>query len=253
MVVASKVSPTHLAPAELRKACDASLRRLKSDYIDLYQVHWPNPQVPLAETMAALARLRQQGKIRFAGVSNFGARYLREALSAGEVVSDQLPYSLLWRPIEHEVQPFCAERGVSILCYSPMCQGLLTGKFARPEDVPPGRARSRLFRPDRPQARHRDAGFEEGTFAALDRLREICRSAGVFMGPAALAWALAQPAVTSVIAGARSAEQARANAAAGDLELPADVLAALAEATEPVKQYAGANCDMWQSQSRIDA
>jgi len=252
LVLATKVSPSHLTRAGVRAACEASLRRLKTDVIDLYQVHWPNPDVPLAETMAALKDLQAAGKVRFIGVSNFGVSYLTEALAAGDVQTDQVPYNLLWRAIEQELQPLCVERGVGILCYSPMCQGLLTGKFRSADDVPEGRARSRLFADARPRSRHGQTGFEEGTFAAIEAVRKLCEANHLPMAHAALAWAMQRPAVTAVIAGARNADQARQNVRAAELELPADLVASLEQATEPVKQYVGNNVDMWEAPSRME-
>ena len=253
VVIASKV---HLGPPphaeQIRSACDASLKRLGTDCIDLYQIHWPRPHMDIAEVLATLEELKAAGKIRAAGVSNFGTSYLGDLLAAGCVESNQLCYSLLWRPIEHAVQPMCAANGMSILCYSPLTQGLLTGKFASADDVPEGRARTRLFSKDRPQSQHAESGCEEKTFAAIAEIRRVCESAGVGMAEAALAWLLSQQAVTSVIAGARNARQARQNARAGDLALPPEMLKALTAATEPVNAYAGTNADFWQSESRME-
>jgi len=252
LVIATKVSGRNLKPGALAKACTASLRRLRTDYIDLYQIHWPNRQVPLADTLGAMERLRAEGKVRAIGVSNFGVGYLNQLADAGRAESDQLCYSLLWRAIEHEVQPICQAEQMSILCYSPLCQGLLTGKFATADDVPAGRARNRLFAKDRPHCRHDEAGCEDEVFEALSRIRRICRQAGVSMTHAALAWLLARPAVGAVIAGARSPAQVVENAQAADVELPADVTEQLSAATEKVKDYVGTNADMWQSDSRME-
>jgi len=251
VVIATKVSPSHLRPADLKAACERSLRRLRTDYVDLYQIHWPSREVPVAETASALLELREQGKVRAIGCSNFGVGDLDELLRHADVVTDQLPYSLLWRAIEFEIQPLCVERGVGILPYSPLAQGLLTGKFRSPDEVPEGRARTRLFSGRRPRARHGESGAEEETFQALESLRAICQELGLPMAQVALAWLLSRPGVCSVLAGARNARQARANAAAGDLELPADALDRLTAATEALKQRLGPNPDMWQSEGRL--
>jgi len=252
VVIASKVSGGHLAPADIRAACERSLRNLRTDHIDLYQVHWPSPAVPLDETLVALETLRDEGKIRAIGVSNFGTSFLGEARCTERVVSNQLAYSLLWRPIERAVQPACVAEGIGVLCYSPLAQGLLTGKFASPDDVPEGRARTRLFSKDRPQSRHREGGCEAETFDALAAIAHIAESLDRPMGQVALAWLLAREGVTSVIAGGRSAAQARDNAAASDLKLDDGTLAQLTAATEPIKARIGANADMWQSNSRME-
>lgn len=250
-IVATKVSRAKLSAVEVRRACENSLRRLGTDYIDLYQIHWPSRTVPLADTLEVLVRLREEGKIRAIGVCNFGPQDLSDLLELSWVESDQLPYSLLWRAIEYEIQQECVNAGIGILCYSPLSQGLLTGKFATADDVPEGRARVRLFSDDRPLARHGDVGCEAEAFAAIEKIRQICNGLGQPMARVALAWLLYQPGVTSVIAGARRPDQIRQTARAADLSLSAGTLAQLAEATEEVKRIIGPNPDMWQSKSRF--
>ena len=252
VVIATKVGKFGLTADKLMRHCEESLTRLRTDHIDLYQVHWPNPRVPIAETMAALENLKAQGKIRIAGVSNFGRSCLDDLLAVGRVESNQLPYSLLWRPIEQEVQPVCVENEISILCYSALCQGLLTGKFTSADEVPESRARTRLFSEQRPESRHGEPGCEAETFEAIAALRSICEELGQPMNRVALAWLLAQPGVTSVIAGARNAEQAGQNARAAELELEPDVVAALGQATRKVAEYVGTNADMWERHSRME-
>ena len=122
-VIATKVSPQNLGAADLAKSCEQSLRDLDTDYIDLLQVHWPNHEVPLAETVSALERLKAEGKVRATGVCNFGVLDLGDLLELDHIETDQLPYSLLWRPIEYEVLPKCVENEVGVICYSPLSQG----------------------------------------------------------------------------------------------------------------------------------
>ena len=250
-VIASKAAPEHLARGELASACAASLKRLRTDYIDLYQVHWPSPSVPYEETIGELEKLRKSGKIRVAGVSNFGPIDLRDYLAKGGCAGNQLAYSLLFRAVEFELQELCVKNDVSILPYSPLAQGLLTGKFRSADEVPEGRARTRLFSKNRPQSRHQEPGCEKEVFAALARLRELAERLGEPMEKLALAWLLHQRGVASVIAGARDPEQVRANAAAAELRLPEEVLREMTEATDPVKQALGPNLDQWLTQSRI--
>ena len=251
VIIGSKVRADNLKPEDVRRSCEATLKRLATDYVDLYQIHWPNWQIPLEETIGALEALKSEGKIRAYGVSNFGKQDLTEALGKGEIVSGQLPYSLLWRAVEFDVQPVCVERNISILCYCPMAQGLLTGKFATPDDVPVGRARFRVFSKDRQMARHTEPGCEAEAFEAIAEIRKIAEGLGRPMAEVALAWVLAQPRVTAVIAGCRNRRQAEANAHAADLKLPDDAIQQLTQATELVKQKIGRNIDMWQTDSRI--
>jgi len=252
IVIASKAASTHFAPAELREACERSLRHLRTDRIDLYQLHWPNWEIPVGEVLAVLAELKQEGKIRAYGVSNFGKQDLGECLATGHpIASNQLAYSLLFRAIEYEIRPLCEQAGVSILCYSPLMQGLLGGKYSRPEEFPVERARTRHFSCERPPARHSEPGAEAETFEVLAGLRELATEIGESMADVSLAWLLAQPAVTAVIAGARNAVQARRNLRAGSLVLPERMLQRLADLTEPLKRKLGPNADMWQTESRI--
>jgi aryl-alcohol dehydrogenase-like predicted oxidoreductase len=250
-VIATKVSRANLSGTEVKRACEDSLRRLQTDYIDLYQIHWPSRAVPLDETLAALEKLREQGKVRAIGVCNFGVDDLADLLAIGRVETNQLPYSLLWRAIEYVIRPRCVDEGIGILCYSSLAQGLLTGKFASADEVPEGRARTRLFAGDRPQARHGEAGCEAEAFAALAEIRAICQEIRQPMANVALAWLLRQPGVTAVLAGARRPDQIRQTARAADLDLAPDIVSRLRAATEEVKRIVGLNPDMWQTQSRF--
>ena len=146
----------------------------------------------------------------------------------------------------------CADNEIGILCYSPLMQGLLTGKFDSADQVPEGRARTRHFSPERPQAKHGEANREEETFEAVGRVREIAEEIGEPMADVALAWLLHRRGVTSVLAGARHPGQARQNAQAGDLILPDDVMQRLTEATDPLKESLGPNPDMWLTNPRIE-
>lgn len=250
-VIASKVSAANLAPDDVRQACERSLRRLNTDYLDLYQIHWPNAAIPLAETVGALEDLRAAGKIRAIGVCNFGIGDLSDLLQIGPTATNQLPYSLLWRAIEYSIQQKCVDNDVGILCYSPLVQGLLTGKFLSADDVPEGRARTRHFSNQRAQTRHTEAGCEAETFAAIDRIRQISATVNAPMSRVALAWLLHQPGVTAVLAGARTPEQINENVLAGTLHLQPETVAALTSATEDVKAKLGDNPDMWSTESRF--
>jgi myo-inositol catabolism protein IolS len=250
-VIATKVGRANLSGDEVRSACEASLRRLRTDYLDLYQIHWPSRTVPLPQTMEALERLREQGKVRAIGVCNFGLQDLSDLLAVGWTETNQLPYSLLWRAIEQELRQRCVDVGIGILCYSTLAQGLLTGKFASAGDVPDGRARTRLFSGERPEARHGEAGCEAEVFAAIDKIRRICDEIRQPMANVALAWLLHQPGVTSAIAGARRPDQIRQTAQAADLALPPEMLTRLTDATDQVRRIIGPNPDMWQSAGRF--
>ena len=217
---ASKVFANHLKYDSVIEACEGSLKNLNTDYIDLYQIHWPSGAfnsdiVPIEETMSALNELKQQGKIRAIGVSNFSRTQLEEASQYGRVDSLQPPYSLFWRYVEKDAMSYCIENNISILAYSPLAQGLLTGKFERghkfaSED---NRSKNKLFQGE---------NYERAQ-QALDKLRPIADRHQVSLANLALAWLIAQP-QTNAIVGARNAEQAAANALAADLLLSPDEL-----------------------------
>lgn len=247
VIIASKVSRGHLSPPDLKKACEDSLKRLNTDYIDIYYIHWPNREVPFSATMRAMEELKSAGKIRAIACSNFGKNDLTELLKNGRVVANQLPYNLLWRAIEYEIQPLCIENDIGITCYSSIAQGLLAGKFANPQEVPEGRARTRHFSGERSLARHGEPGAEEETFATIDKIRELCQEIDAEMVEVALAWLLSRSGVSSVIVGARNPEQIRTNARAGDLDLSSDIVDKLTEITAPLKEKMGKNPDMWNS------
>jgi aryl-alcohol dehydrogenase-like predicted oxidoreductase len=249
-VVATKIGPDALRAPAMIASVERSLGHLETDHVELLQIHWPSREVPLDETWTALERLREQGKVRAIGVSNFGPEDLAEALEIGAgtapPVTNQVPYSLLSRAVEFEIQPACARAEVGILCYSPLLWGLLADKYPSADDVPLGRARSRHFASTRKLTRHGEPGCEAATFAALARIRAVAARLGVAMQDLAIAWLLHRPAVTAVLAGIRSAEQAAENVRAAQLTLDAATLAELDRATAEVKHALGPNPDLWQ-------
>jgi aryl-alcohol dehydrogenase-like predicted oxidoreductase len=200
----------------VRAACERSLRRLRVETIDLYQYHLPNPEVPIEETLTAMAALVDEGKVRFLGVSNFSAEQLEEACRVAPVASLQNEYSLLRRGIERDVVPACERLGVSVIPYFPLASGLLSGKYRRGAPAPEN---SRLAGRD-----SLASGEEWDTIEALER---FARDRGLEPVDVAIGGLAAQPAVASVIAGAKRPEQARRNARAGLWEPSPDDLAEL--------------------------
>ncbi len=197
---------------------DASLRRLQTDYIDLYQLHFADPSTPIEETLRALDDLVHQGKVRYIGCSNFSAWQTCEAIWTSRslnlipFVSVQPEYSLLSRGVEKELIPFCKEYSLGVLPYFPLASGFLTGKYRRGEPVPDG---TRLASNSRAQERTlTDANFE-----MLERLENFAEEQGHPMVELAIAWLLGNPAVSSVIAGATKTDQVIANAKASGWQL----------------------------------
>lgn len=212
----------------IRNALDASLRRLQTDYLDLYQMHNPDPHVPIAETLEALCELIDEGKVRHIGHTTFSAEQLAEAneiaASHGLIPfsSAQNEYSLLVRDVESGILPEVQRAGMGFLPFFPLANGLLTGKYTE-ADRPAG---SRLVQ-IMPEM------LEAVDWRQLKDYQELCDEHGVTMLEATFAWLLAQDSLTSVIAGATTAEQARANAAAGTTTLRDDVLTAIGELFPP--------------------
>ncbi len=215
VVIATKVFAHSLAYDKVFQACHKSLRDLETDYIDLYQIHWPagafgSKKIPVEETLSALSKLKEEGKIRAIGVSNFSRSQLEEASNYTQIDSLQPPYSLFWRQVETDAMPYCLEKEISVLAYSPMAQGILTGRFGADHVFEKGdhRAKNKLFQPKN----------YERVQAALKQLRPIAKSKGITPGQLALAWVISRPG-TCAIAGARNSEQAVQNAGAGDIVL----------------------------------
>ncbi len=249
--IATKISPSNAEPETLRAHCEASLKRLRTDYIDLYQVHWPITDCSVEDAFATLQHLQEEGKVRAIGVSNHGVRQLGEVFDTGvHIVSNQLSYSLLSRAIETEILPLCRKEGVGIIAYMALMQGLLAGVWESPDKVPPFRARTRHFGGDRPQARHGEEGAEEEMFAALERIAEIADDLGLAMAHVSLAWVAAKPGVSCVLIGGRKVHQLERNLAAAEVELSSDVIVALDEATEELRLKLGPNADYFQGGGR---
>jgi aryl-alcohol dehydrogenase-like predicted oxidoreductase len=185
----------------LRAELEASLQRLQVEQIDLYQIHWPNPESEIEEGWETLARFREEGKVRWIGVSNFNVEQMKRALKIAPITSLQPPYSMLRRAIEPEVLPFCQANGIGVINYSPMVSGLLTGRMT-PE---------RIAALPADDWRRRSVEFNEPRLSRnmklVELLQEIGREHGVQPGVVAVAWALRNPAITAAIVGGRSAEQ----------------------------------------------
>jgi 1-deoxyxylulose-5-phosphate synthase len=217
-----------LSAAQIHKQIDASLERLQTDYVDLYQCHRYDAQTPLEETMGALNEVVQAGKARHIGFSEWPVEKVVESLALPGVerwVSSQPQYSMLWRAPEAELIPLCEAEGISQIVWSPLAQGVLTGKY-RPGEPPP---------PDSRAASESMGGFidrliQPRVLEAVQRLEPIAEQAGLTMAQMALAWVLRQQNVASAIVGASRPEQVRANASASGVKLSADTLEAIDEA-----------------------
>ncbi len=208
----------------IRRECEASLRRLKLDVIDLYQIHWPIPDEDIEEAWTEMANLKDEGKVRYIGASNFDAKQMRRALEIAPITSLQPPYSLLARQAEDEVLPFAADHSIGVIVYSPMYSGLLSGRMTR----------QRIARLPDDDWRKANRNFQEPMLSHNLRLVELLREIGLdhgrTAGEVAIAWTLNNPAVTAAIVGVRNARQVEGVVGAGEFRLSRKELEEIAQA-----------------------
>jgi aryl-alcohol dehydrogenase-like predicted oxidoreductase len=209
------------------RECEASLKRLGTDYIDLYQIHWADPTTPIQETMEAVAQLIQEGKVRYAGVCNYSAEQMEEAEKYIKLVSNQVPYSMVKRGIEQDLVPYVIANAKSILAYSPLERGLLTGKLNPGHQFGKGDHRVGLsfFRPEN----------IERTNAFLEKIKPIAQNYNASLGQLVIRWTLAQPAITIALVGARNSEQAIQNAKAVDFSLNSEEIGVITNELNKLK------------------
>jgi aryl-alcohol dehydrogenase-like predicted oxidoreductase len=193
---------------------EQSLKRLRTDVIDLYQIHWPDLDTPTEETIRGMEQMQKQGKVKAIGVSNYDVDWLRRASDTATIASDQPPFSILRRGIEKDVLPFCRERNIGIICYSPMERGLLTGKVGP----------DRKFADGDHRARHPYFTVEtrKRVLAALEKVKPIADQHKATYAQLIINWTFSEPGITAAIVGARNAEQAAQNAAAMNFTLSDD-------------------------------
>jgi aryl-alcohol dehydrogenase-like predicted oxidoreductase len=217
-----------LSRAQIHKQLDASLARLQTDYVDLYQCHRPDPETPIEETMEALTEVCEAGKVREIGFSEWTVEQVQAGLEvpgARKWVSSQPQYNMIWRAPEAELIPFCAEHGISQIVWSPLAQGVLTGKY-RPGEEHPADSRARSDAMGWAMDRY----LSEEVLEAVQRLVPVAEGAGLSMATMALAWVLREENVASAIIGASRPEQVHSNAEASGVVLSQDVLDAIDEA-----------------------
>jgi aryl-alcohol dehydrogenase-like predicted oxidoreductase len=219
-----------LSREQIHKQIDASLDRLRTDYVDLYQCHRPDPETPIEETMEALTEVVEAGKARVIGFSEWTVEQIQASLEVPgtrKFVSSQPQFNMIWRAPEAELIPFCSEHGISQIVWSPLAQGVLTGKY-RPGEPPPEDSRAASDAMNWAMDRYRS----DELFEAVQGLVPIAEGAGVSMVTMALAWVLRHENVASAIIGASRPDQVHANAEAAGVELSADVMEAIDEALE---------------------
>ena len=227
VVVATKVAPkpdgSGFRPDDVRGACEGSLKRLGIDVIDLYQLHWPDENVPVEETWGAMGTLQDEGLVRHIGVSNFSRAEIERCDRIRHVDTLQPPFSMLDLR-ERDLIRWCGERGIGVVAYGSLAYGLLTGAITMETEFDESDWRSGKRYQSGNYRRMFASGKRERSLAVVDRLRPIAERLGITVGQLALAWVVHQPGVTSAIAGSRRPDHVRENAGAGDIELDRETL-----------------------------
>ncbi len=214
---------TDNSPTNINREIDESLRRLRTDYIDLYQVHWPDPDTPIEDTLLAMENLKRAGKVRCIGCCNFPLELLKEALKYGEIRTIQVPYNLIDRSVEKDLLPFCSRNGIEVLAYSPIARGLLTGKYDR----------DAKFEIDDHRTRSRDEYFHGEAFPknleVVNRVKIVAKKLNKTPAQIALRWVLESPYIAAAVFGAKNAAQVEENVAASDFTLSKENIEFLSE------------------------
>jgi aryl-alcohol dehydrogenase-like predicted oxidoreductase len=216
------------SPANIRREIDMSLKRLKTDYIDLYQIHWPDPNTPIEDTLGAMEELKESGKIRCIGCCNFSLELLEEALKYGKIDAIQVPYNLIDRKIEKDLLPFCKKKGIGVLAYSPIARGFLTGKYDK----------NTKFELDDHRSWSRDEYFQSEALlknlTVLEKVKLIAKRLDRTPTQIALRWVLENHGVTVAIFGAKNAAQIAENSVALDFTLSKEDMVFLNEEIQKV-------------------
>jgi len=263
LVIGTKVSPSNCCKDTLIEHCESSLKRLRTDYIDLYMIHWPihphsikhfsNDQKvidsppTIEEAVEAMRILKRQGKIREFGISNFSRNCLDD-LPLDEIAANELPYNLLCRAIEYDTMPFCEEKGIGVIGYMALLQGILADIFPSLNDVPVWQRRTRHFNSENTkECRHGEPGFEEETNEALLQIRELCDEVGLTMPEIAVKWILENPAITCTLVGSRNVRELETNVKSVQEHLGAEIKNQLNQITLPLMEKMGNHFDYYES------
>ena len=264
VIIGTKVAPSNCYPDELVRHCDESLKRLNTDYIDLYMIHWPlhshalrhftsvekkiaNPP-RMEDTFGVMMDLRSAGKIRHAGISNFGVKWMEQIPEAVTIPINQVPYNLLSRAIEYEVTPYCSRRGTGIMTYMSLFQGILANLYGRIDEVPPWQSRTRHFNSAaNPLIRHGEPGCETETQRALQEIVQLSKETGLQLADIAISWITGNRDITCALIGTRSRERMVQNVKASQVQLPEELVNKLNAITNPVKEILGNHMDLFES------
>lgn len=263
--VISKVNPAKAYRAALREECEASLKCLGMDYIDMYMLHWPinpkgiqhftkDPEViknppTVEEAFQTLAALKKEGKIRYIGISNFGIKQTTEAAACcPDIAANELPYNIISRAIEAEIIPFCTERKIAVITSMTLQQGVLTGLYQNAADVPAHQAHSRHFSMEtgRGTSRHNEAGAEAEVFETVALLKRLAPELGLSVAQLSVAWVLANPHIGCALIGSRNIGELEENIRCLSVTLPAEAKARIDEASQKVLDKLGNSPDYYE-------
>ena len=265
-IICSKVSPAKAYYKTLKEECEISLKNLCTDYIDIYMMHWPinkygvkhfteDPEIianpPTAEeAFGALSDLKKEGKIRAVGVSNYGVSQMREAIELCPDLSvNEMTYNIISRAIEEEILPFCREKNISMITSMSLMQGVLTGRYAKIEDIPPHQAHSRHFKNERGQgtARHYEDGAEDEITEVLKTLNEISTDLNISVAQLSVAWVFANKQIDCALLGSRNEVELLENIQAAEIILPPDTIEKINAVSLPVLKKLGSNADYYEN------
>ena len=264
LIIGTKISPSNTNPKVLMEHCEASLKRLKTDYIDLYMVHWPitlkaivhftdqKVECPsIQDAFVTLRKLKEQGKIRYIGISNFAKNTLKEVVDTNtEIVVNELPYNLLCRAIEYDILPECIKQGIGVIGYFALLQGVLADIYAALDDVPAMQRRTRHFDSRKcNDVRHGENGAEEETNKCLKQIRIIAKENGLTMPQIALKWAITNKEISCTLAGARNKTELKDNVNSVKEPLVKDVVEKLNKVTDNLKDKLGKSFDYYETVS----
>lgn len=245
-IIATKVYSNHLDYQGIIESCEASLRRLDTDYLDILQIHWPNKDISIEESFRAFDKLKVDGKVRNISVCNHGIKSM-EAIEGHDVVLNQMPYSLIWRLGEYHLSKQMDDKGVLLWAYSPLAQGLLTGKYKTIEDVPMNRRTTRMYNSKWGVSSHTDNGFEVEIFGFLKKLRALCEETGYSMTALAFGFLKCKENLGSILVGARDMIQLDQNLEAYYEIITEDILEEIEGLSLELKLKMGTNADLWQN------
>ena len=264
LIIGTKISPSNTNPKVLMEHCEASLKRVKTDYIDLYMVHWPITLKEIAhftdqkvecpsieDAFVTLRKLKEQGKIRYIGISNFAENKLKEVFDTNtEIVVNELPYNLLCRAIEYDILQECIKQGVGVIGYFSLLQGVLADIYPALDDVPAMQRRTRHFDSRKcNDVRHGENGAEEETNECLKQIRIIAKENGLTMPQIALKWAIANKAISCTLAGARNKAELEDNVNSVKEPLTKDIVEKLNKVTDNLKEKLGRSFDYYETVS----